>query len=108
MISRLLRLLLGLATVIPVLWVAFAFWAVFVTVPGHSPALDFAFGWLTRVGLPLLVLLTLAIIGLFIDHELKTDVPHSEKMLWVILLLLCFPFTGPVYWYLRFWRQSAS
>lgn len=106
--SRKATILLGLLTAWPLLYLALFFASV-------------AFFWLKATGGPgaqapnlfayifplhcFTMLLTFALIGIFIFHAFKTDlIAPDKRVLWVIVLFLGNMLAFPFYWYFYMWR----
>ena len=100
MFARLWRIFIGLVTIIPL-----GFMVSVVILMWHPFA---SFGsllhWSGIIVLPSLFAGT----GYCVYVTMKSDWPESRKTLWVLLLVLWFPFAGPVYWYRNIWRPRIG
>jgi len=38
----------------------------------------------------------------------RSDLPPQRKVLWAIFMLLWFPLTGPIFWYVELWKRRAE
>lgn len=116
--SKLSRILLGVATVWPLLYL-FGFTAMMFTstaffdtskqAGSHASELFIFQHFAIFMGLHLFtMLITVALIATYIIHLFKTSaVPQDKKVLWAVVLFLGNAFAMPVYWYLYVFRSGT-
>lgn len=116
--SRTGKLLLGFATIWPILYVCgfviFVGSSAFLLIqstpqPGQLP-LGGVQGFMMLFGLHLLTMLwMMALMVFYLVHLVKTErIESDKKLLWAALLILGGMFAMPVYWYLNIWSEPAS
>src|SRR5688572_7558223 len=108
------KILLGLATLWPFLYMILFFVFIFSTVlfmPKQGAEGSDSPTFLVVI-IPLLILTMLWIIGLTIFYMVnvfKNDmVDKDKKVLWAVVIFMASMFAMPIYWYLYIWRESAS
>lgn len=107
-------LLLGGATILPLLYLAgffgFLFYAFLLIVGNQSdqPPLP-AFVWgILPISL-LMMTLTLILATLYVISAARNAcLADAEKLLWVVVLCFGAPIAMPIYWYLYFWRKESN
>ncbi|HEU4866640.1 MAG TPA: hypothetical protein VFV09_02830 [Actinomycetota bacterium] len=110
--SRTNKLLLGVATLWPVVYMAlfFAFFiysaaSIFSTEPGSTDSMDRMFGTIFVVH-ALTMLWIFGLLAVYIRLLFKTDrVPADKKALWAVVLFFGNMLAMPVFWYLYVWRE---
>lgn len=109
------KILLGIATIWPILWIPIFILAMFSTIffsgPGAPPDAD-VFPTVFLVVFPLhmltvfgsLALSVFYIVNIFRNKRVEKD----KQVLWVVLLLLAGMIAEPIYWYLFIWRDEPA
>jgi len=108
-LSRPLSLLLGVATITPLVYIAI-FLAYFMPQfqslgqGGLNPRGFFDLLFLVS-GLHLIVLMfILALLMVYMTTVTRSDIPMNRKSTWILALLLGNVVVMPVFWYLHIWR----
>jgi len=116
--SRNSKILLGLATVWPILYI-FIF-VIFVAFMAFYMAADFAHGGMPPshppvaffVLIPLHILSILLVGGLLtyyiVDLFRTTRIPNDMKALWAVVLFFGNIISMPIYWYLFIWKEPKA
>lgn len=112
--TRSMKLLLGAATIWPViymfLFVAFVFGMIFLSNPGGDPNPDlgpiFGFGFLFIMVIHFLtIFLMFGLTVYYIIHVIKNERMKSDtKAVWAVLFFFMGVLAQPVYWYLHIWK----
>jgi hypothetical protein len=111
--ANLLKIAAGILTALPLVWILLLFVALFAvpseTFLSDEPSAGRSFAEATILyGLPLLVLVVLAMTSYYMVLLFKSDETESRKVLWTMLLILWFPFAAPVFWYQQVWRKPTD
>ena len=110
--NKLLKVLVGLLTTLPLAWIALIFLALFAvpteTFLSDEPSPGRSFTEATIFyGVPIAVVVVLGVTAYFLVILFKSQAPDSKKVLWTLLLIFWFPFAGPVFWYQHVWRKPT-
>ncbi len=112
------KLLLGAATVWPVLYILCFIIGIFVMVltqwsggrlaqsAGESAPFPGGFVVLIIAHLSTMLLMVALLVYYMVDLFRTSRVPADMRTPWVLLLLLGGPLSMPVYWYLYVWREA--
>lgn len=111
--ARFVKAVLGLITLIPLIWVILILVGLFAvpteTFLSDEPSMGRTFTELLIVrGVPAGVLIVIALSSYYLVLLFRSDVAESTKVLWTLLLLFWFPFTGPVFWYRYVWAKQLG
>jgi hypothetical protein len=109
-LSKLSKILMLIATLVPPVYMALFFAVVIGPFATRSkePALFRHFGLIFGAHLGVM-LLTVALLALYIIFIFRTDRVKLElKALWAVVLFLGGPIAMPIFWYLHIWPTSPS
>jgi hypothetical protein len=98
--SPALKIGLGVLTVMPMLFVFSV-----VALIAHPWSTFGSFVWSSGV---VVLMSSLAGTAYYIYLTMTSGWPESQKTLWLLLLLLWYPFSGPVFWYRYVWRDGRT
>lgn len=111
-LSNPLKIVLGVATIWPFLYIPFFIAMVFSTIALSITAGDNSFPLPLLIILPLhflTIILQLVVLGLFIIDIFKNGkIKNDKKALWAIVIFLGGPIASPIYWYLYIWKVSSK
>jgi hypothetical protein len=109
------KVLLGIASIWPVIYIPIFLLAVFSFVifggpPGKEPPAAFPLIFLVIFAVHMLtVFVTLGTKIFYIVNVFKNPkVEKDKQLMWVLLLVLAGLFAEPVYWYLNIWRDRPD
>lgn len=112
--TRFARIVLGVATVWPLVYFVFFIATAFVFVAVQpqltTPDSGFLAAFKVLIGLHFLtVLWGIGLLVIYIVHLFKTDrVPNDKKALWAVVLFFGNMLAMPVYWYFYIWPDSED
>jgi hypothetical protein len=108
-LSRPATILVGIAAILPILYIPF--FVAFAFLPawqGGGPESMAAFDHIFTIHI-CVMLLSMTLIAFFIVYLFKTSrVPPEKKALWAVVIFMANMFSMPVFWYLYMWKQSDS
>jgi heme/copper-type cytochrome/quinol oxidase subunit 2 len=109
------RILLGIATIWPIVYMIFFFTVIFIAIFSASHDGSFegsALPALLMVIFPLHILTVILVMGLtifYIVNVFRNDrVDKDKQILWTILLFMGSIIVMPVYWYLYIWSERKE
>jgi hypothetical protein len=109
--SKPIKILIGLATCWPVIYLGVFFFAVFSTLPSTGAGGGAPPGDLFSVILPLHLITMLWIVGLtvfyIVDVFRNRAVTDDKRVLWAVVLFMGNMISMPIYWYLYIWREPT-
>ncbi len=108
------KVLLGIATVWPILWIPIFIAAMFSTIllngPGRPPDPD-VFPLAMLIILPIHMLTVFGSIALSIFYIVNVfrnnRVKKDQQVLWVVMLIMFGMIAEPIYWYMYIWKDEA-
>lgn len=111
-LSRRLKILIGIATGWPIIWI-FAFLFFFFGIifgidgPGSEPSGWFFFGFFSFIIVHLVtVVLTLALTVFYIIHAVKNEKLESNmRIVWILMFFFFGMVAEPIYWYFQIWKE---
>jgi len=90
--ERIMRILVGLLSIVPMLFIT----ALIVVIRAPNDV----FGRFLHMSVFVVVPVTLALTVYFVYLVTRqANWPDSQRTMWILLLILWFPVTGPVYWF---------
>jgi hypothetical protein len=105
-ISKLIKLFIGIASVLPLLYMIFFMGTFFSMAFLHRTLIPFnvLFGIHMFTIFYIFGLLVFYIYNLFKNENVKSD----QKVLWALVLFMGNMMAMPIYWYLYIWRESGD
>lgn len=101
--SRALALLVGIASVAPLVYLVYFIWH--VTSLEHTGLTRFEA--LLTVHLPTIVLIVVLLLAMYLFMLYRTAaVPEHRRTVWAMVLFLANVFAFPVFWYLFLWKRT--
>jgi hypothetical protein len=112
--SKPVKVLLGIATAWPLVYVGLFMFAIFgmMILEFYAPTVSSdempIWFFVLFAGYFLTFIWMMGLIVIYILHLFKTDrVPKDQKALWAVVIFLGNMLAMPVYWYLYIWREPA-
>jgi hypothetical protein len=109
-ISKPVALLIGLVTLVPVVYMFVFLASVFVEVGGDKEAIP-VFGTFERMMMfqVSVMLLGFVLLGFYILHAFKNEnLASDRRILWVLIIFMANMFGMAAYWYVHIWRTSRG
>jgi hypothetical protein len=108
-LSRPVAILVGIAAVIPILYIPFFFAFAFLPAwQGGGPEAMTAFDRIFPIHMGVM-LVSMALIAFFIVYLFKTSaVPPEKKALWAVVLFMAGMIAMPIFWYIYIWKPIGA
>lgn len=117
-LSRTLKILIGLASAWPFLYIflfiAFVFGMISLSTdaPGGGRELDPVFGGAFAILIVVHILTIFLSLGLTIFHIIhavkNTKLDSNKRIMWILLFFFAGIITEPIYWYLEIWSEKPD
>ena len=109
--SKSAKIALLVATVLPLIFVAYVFWFVFRQLMAPLGTIPFDEGTFHRLLLANLAIMawSVGLLVAYLLHLFRTsNVPDSQKALWTVALLCASPISMFVYWFRQVWPERRA